>query len=151
MNAKQIAYRTAAVQGASGLGLLIALYDRLISDLQGAADAQRSRDIQRRGREVNHALLVLGFMENWIERESGGELAQHLLTFYSRLRHSLITAQATQSADILHKLMEELVDLRQIWRDVELRSATPDAAARSMPEIRVDSSHELTAACTWSA
>lgn len=125
MNSTQLTYRQAALQGASGFGFLIALYDTLIADLRRAAEAQLAGDIERRGNQVNHALLVLGYLQNWIHPEAEGELANQLLAFYSRLRSSLIVAQARQSAEMLQQHIPELLHLRRIWQDLELGTANP--------------------------
>ena len=77
-----------------GCGLLIALYDTLVGNLRRAAEAQRSNDIEKRCQEINHALLVIGYLEDWIDRESEGELAQKLVAFYATMRKKLIEAQA---------------------------------------------------------
>src|SRR5271167_4346826 len=99
MNPTELAYRRTAVEGASGFGLLIALYDTLVGNLRRAIDAQRGNNIHNRCQELNHALLVIGYLEDWIDRESGGELAQKLVAFYSNLRAKLIEAQARNSSD----------------------------------------------------
>ncbi len=122
MNPTKLAYRQAAVEGASGLGLLIALYDTLISDLRRASDAQRNHNIPCRCNQVNHALLTLGFVENWIDRESEGELSRQLLAFYSTLRSALIAAQAKQSADLLEQHIPQLLKLRTRWQELESQS-----------------------------
>jgi flagellin-specific chaperone FliS len=46
MSPTEMAYRKTAVGGASGFGLLIALYDTLAGDLRRAADAERANDIE---------------------------------------------------------------------------------------------------------
>ncbi len=66
LNNAQLSYRRSAIQGASPIGLVIALYDTLSGDLRRAAAAIRSRDIQKRCTEVNHALLVLGPFDVWM-------------------------------------------------------------------------------------
>jgi flagellar protein FliS len=105
MNPTELAYRKTAVEGASGFGLLIALYDTLAGDLRRAADAQRKDDIDRRCKEINHALLVIAYLDDWIDREGGGELAQKLIVFYTTMRKRLIEAQAKQSPEMLEEQM----------------------------------------------
>ena len=56
MNRTDLAYRKTAVEGASGFGLLIALYDTLAGNLRRAAAAQRRNDLEDRCHEVKHAL-----------------------------------------------------------------------------------------------
>jgi len=114
-----MAYRKTAVSGASGFGLLIALYDTLAGDLRRAAEAERANDIEKRCREVNHALLVIAHLEDRIDRGPGGEMAQNMKAFYTLLRRKMIEAQAKRSATILEEQMKEVLDLRAIWQAME--------------------------------
>jgi flagellar protein FliS len=124
MNPTELAYRRTAVEGSNGFGLLIALYDTLAGNLRRAADAQRSNDIQKRCQEVNHALLVIGYLEDWIDREGGGELALNLIGFYATLRTKLIQAQARESAEILEQEMAAILAIRGTWQDLEFRASS---------------------------
>ena len=124
MNPTEMTYRKTAVEGASGFGLLIALYDTLAGNLRRASDAQRNSDIERRCQELNHALLVIGYLEDWIDRKEGGELAQRLVAFYANLRAKLIEAQAKQSAEILEQEMAVILAIRGTWQDLEARAAS---------------------------
>jgi flagellar secretion chaperone FliS len=124
MTSSELAYRRTAVEGASGFGLLIALYDTLAGNLRRAADAQRNNDIASRCNEVNHALLVLGYLENWIDREDGGDLSQKLIAFYANLRRVLVEAQVKQSPDLLEAQMALIVKIRGTWQDLESRAIT---------------------------
>jgi flagellar protein FliS len=124
MNPTEMAYRKTAVAGASGFGLLIALYDTLAGNLRRAADAERANDIEKRCREVNHALLVVAHLEDGIERGSGGELARQLVAFYSSLRRKMIEAQAKRSPEILEQQMAQVLKIREVWQGLELRSSS---------------------------
>jgi flagellar protein FliS len=123
MNPTELAYRKTAVEGASGFGLLIALYDTLAGDLRRAADAQRKDDIERRCKEINHALLVIAYLDDWIDREGGGELAQKLVAFYTTMRKKLIEAQAQQSPEMLEEQMDLVLAIRGTWQDLEDRAS----------------------------
>jgi len=103
----------------SGLGLLIALYDTLANDLRRAADAERGGDLPKRGREINHALLVIGHLEAWLNQGSGGELAQQLKGFYARLRQNLIQAQVKRSAEALEVEMANVLKIREFWQKAD--------------------------------
>src|SRR5579863_134401 len=105
MSPTEMAYRKTALGGSSGFGLLIALFDTLAGDLRRAAEAERSNDIEKRCNEINHALRVIAYLEDGIERGSGGELAQQLAGFYASLRRKMIEAQARRSASILDEQM----------------------------------------------
>jgi flagellar protein FliS len=123
MNATEQAYRRTAAEGASGFGLLIALYDTLAGDLRRAAQAQRRNDIEARCKEINHALLVIAYLDDWIDRKDGGGLAQKLVEFYATMRARLIEAQARNSPEILEQQMDLVLSIRGTWHDLELRAA----------------------------
>jgi len=155
MSPMEMAYRKTAVGGASGFGLLIALYDTLAGDLRRAADADRANDIQMRCKQINHALLVIGHLEDSIERGCGGELAKQLAAFYSSMRRKMILAMANRAPEILEEEMAEVLKLRAIWQAYELRGTSP---IPEMPVWAHNSSfsggssvqHERTAS-SWSA
>jgi flagellar protein FliS len=154
MNPMELAYRKTAVEGASGFGLLIALYDTLAGNLRRALDAQRSNDIQKRCQEINHALLVIGYLEDWIDREDGGELAQQLIVFYSTMRAKLVEAQARQSTEMLEEQMAKVVSIRGTWQDLELRaSSTLGVPPSSEPQKYPSASESLDerSVSSWSA
>jgi flagellar protein FliS len=117
-----LAYRRTAAEAASGMGLLIALFDTLAGDLRRAAEAQRENDIERRSREAGHALRVLGFLENRVASATDGELARELIAFYSSLRRKLIEASARKSAGMLEQMMADVLKLREQWQQIEQRN-----------------------------
>jgi flagellar protein FliS len=134
MSPTEIAYRKTALSGASGFGLLIALYDTLAGDLRRAAEAERANDIEKRCREANHALLVIAHLEDLIDRGPGGELAKNMKAFYASLRRKMVQAQAKRSATMLEEQMKEVLDLRAIWQAMEQpRMSTASAGLSSMP------------------
>jgi flagellar secretion chaperone FliS len=131
MQSTELLYRRSAAQGASGFGWLIALYDTLAGDLRRAANAERNSNLETRCRELNHALVVIGYLEDCIERASGGELAQELIGFYSSLRRKVIEAQVKRSPEMLEEQMERVLHLRESWQTMELivhNPAAPDLA-----------------------
>lgn len=134
MSPTELAYRKTALGGASGFGLLIALYDTLAGDLRRAAEAERRNEIERRCQELNHALLVIAHLEDWLARGSGGELAQELSFFYGSLRRNIICAQAKRSPEILERQMELVLNFRRLWQGLEQRGSGSAAAARTWAE-----------------
>jgi len=128
MLAAELAYRKTAAESASGLTLLLSLYDTLAGDIRRAAAAQRRNDIGARCREVNHAFMVIAFLEDRMSRGNNGNLAQRLARFYSGLRRQLIKAQARQSAEMLEELMDSVLEIRKVWQQVELRPLPGEGA-----------------------
>jgi flagellin-specific chaperone FliS len=124
MNRMDLVYRQTAAVGASGLSLLLPLFDRLANDLRRGAEAQRGGDLEARSRELNHGLAVIGFLENWVDRESG-DLARQMSDFYTSLRAAIVQAQAQQSPEILELWMGATLNLREVFQSVDLNIGAP--------------------------
>jgi flagellar protein FliS len=124
MNATEQIYRKTAAEGASGFGLLIALYDTLAGDLRRAAEAERNNNLEKRAAEVKHALLVIGYLEDWIDHGSGGELAHKLVAFYRTMRKKMLEAQVRRVPEIFEEQMALVLAIRGTWQDLELRAAS---------------------------
>jgi flagellin-specific chaperone FliS len=148
MTPAELYYRkTAAASSSGGLGVLIGLYDTLAGDLRRMAEAERGDDLVRRCREANHALLVIGCLEDRVTKGSSGELADQLTAFYGSLRRNLVLAQAKRSPEMIEEQMAQVLKLREAWQAIELRAPAPApesataaqkfaAAAPEQPEPR---------------
>jgi flagellar protein FliS len=122
MSPVELTYRkTAAASGASGMGLLIALYDTIAGSLRRAAEAERSNELEKRCQEVNHALMVVGYLEDRLTQGEGGTLSQQLAWFYASLRRKLVAAQAKRSAELLEEQMARVLEIRAQWQALEFR------------------------------
>jgi flagellar protein FliS len=124
MTSSDLTYRKTAIEGETGLGLLIALFDTLAGDLRRAAQAERHGDIGRRCRETNHALLLIAHLEECVSQSEGGELSRKLAAFYSGLKRQIINAQAKRSAVLLEDLMNDVLAVRAHWHQANA-AATP--------------------------
>ena len=102
-------------------------------------------------------MLVVGYLEDWIDREDGGELAQKLIAFYSTMRNKLIEAQAMQSCEILEQQMALVLSIRGTWQDLELRAAStleppsPSPSPQTPKYPGTVSPHENQKVSSWSA
>jgi flagellar secretion chaperone FliS len=135
MSSMELAYRKTVTAGTSGFGLMIALYDTLAGDLRRAAEAERSNDIEKRCREVNHALQVIGFLEDRVRRGGGGELAEQLTWIYRSLRRKLVEAQAKRSAELIERQMALVLEVRGQWQAIEFR-CEPSGPEEILPPER---------------
>ena len=116
----ELSYRRSAIEGASTIGLMIALFDTLVGDLRRAAFALRKSDIETRCRELNHATLVLGQLNEWVDLENGGESAHTLNRFYAYLRAKMMEAAVTQSATLLETQIEMILHVRSAWQKLDV-------------------------------
>src|SRR5579871_5998965 len=121
-----LSYRETAVAGASPVRLVILLYEQLLEDLRLALAAQAQRDIERRTREINHAIVVIGHLQATLDQEQGGKVARNLEQFYEQLRCGLVEAQCKQSAQLLEQQISYVMVVYEAWRAVE-RATTTEA------------------------
>lgn len=134
MTPTELYYRKSAADSGGGLGLLIGLYDTLAGDLRRMAEAERGSDLVRRCREANHALLVIGCLEDCATKGNSGELVDQLTAFYSSLRNNIVVAQAKRSPEMIEEQMVQVLKIREAWQAIELRqpalAENPSSAAQ---------------------
>ena len=147
----ELSYRKSAIEGASSIGLIIALFDTLAGNLRRAAAAIRKNDIEKRCKELDHASLVLGQLESWVDSEKGGESAQSLIQFYGYVRAQMMEASVSQSAVVLDAQIEMILHVRSAWQKLDnglqVQPGTPPVAlagqttpAAPMSELKVEGS-----------
>ncbi len=130
-----LAYRRAAAQQASIVGLVIALYDTLTGNLQRAAEAMHRGDLEQRGDQLKHGFAVLTQLVSLIDAERGGQTALHLRRFYGHIRQEMLRAQFAQDPAILDSAQVLLLDVRGAWQEVDLRSGHfSDRSLATSPE-----------------
>ena len=138
MKQTELAYRKVAAEGANLVGLIVALYDTLAGDLRRASDAISRGDIEGRCKESNHAILVLGHLESWID--SGDQaLAAALSQFYTHLRGEILRAQSERSGARLEVLIPLILDTRAAWQQRSSMAApsTPVTQLAGVPGSEV--------------
>lgn len=140
MTQSAYAYRRAAVEGASTIGLMIALFDALARDLGRACAAMRENDIETRCRELNHAALVVSQLESWLDLKTGGDSARKLSRFYAHLRAKMLEAAATKSASLLEMQINTILNIRAAWQQLD---ASPSQVSGGVEESQ-------SAADSWS-
>jgi flagellin-specific chaperone FliS len=155
----RLTYRESAVAGASPVRQVILLYEQAIEDLRralaacsasqatgqlaGQAASQSTlqisaRQIEDRTRHINHANLILGYLQSSLDHERGGTVAVHLDRFYNQVRAGLVEAQYRQSPDAIERQISLLVEVHEAWCEVE-RSEVERCEASSASALRQES------------
>jgi flagellar secretion chaperone FliS len=128
----QRSYQMSAIQGASSIGLMIVLFDTLMGDLRRAAASIRKNDIETRCRDLNHASVVLGQLESWLDPDKGGESAQTLTRFYAYLRAKMMEAAVRNSAEMLETQIDMILHVRSAWQNLD--TGPPEAISETKVE-----------------
>ena len=120
-----LTYRRAVTEQASPVGLVIALYDTLVADLQRAAAAMRHTKlgaIAERSNHLKHALQVLGQLNALLDAANGGACAQNLAHFYEHLRQRILLAQFQKSTSVLEAEVRNILEVRAAWQQLDSRA-----------------------------
>jgi flagellar secretion chaperone FliS len=117
------AYREGTARGASGVRLVIFLYEQAIQDLRQALHAMKEGNVEVRTRHLNHALSVIGHLQGTLDRERGGKVGRDLDRFYNTVRSCLMEAQARVSQEVLNEQIACLLSVREAW--IEVENTTP--------------------------
>jgi flagellar protein FliS len=145
MTNPRLAYREAEVRGASPIRLVILLYGQLIQDLTRAAQAIEQNNIELRTTCLNHAILVVGYLQSPLDFDQGGKVARDLNHFYNTLRQNLVQVQFFPSQAGIRRQITDVLALREAWLEVEraekasIRPATASATTETVPSASIAS------------
>ncbi len=120
-------YRESAVRGASPLGLIVILYDEIVRSVRKALQAFERGEIETRGRELTHAVEVIGYLQSILDFEKGGQVARNLSDFYNFMRGKLLQIHITPSREGLEELAREFAKVGAAWQQAERLLAQPAA------------------------
>ena len=135
MNARtDLDYRRATAEGASTIGLIVALYDTLARDLQKVAAAIDKTDIELRCKHTHHALLVLGHLESWVDPAAQDALSHSLREFYRYIRSQTLLVQTSGNGMAATETAMLILETRATWQGQEQRLASRQASIREESE-----------------
>jgi flagellar protein FliS len=122
-----LVYRKAALEHASTVGLVIALYDTLLGNLSRAATAIERGDIENRCAELLHGFKILQQLDCMLDMQKGGVAALNLRRLYALVRKQMMLSQFKLSPSALREQIRLLIDVREAWQQVDARGAQPAA------------------------
>lgn len=126
-------YQEQALSGATGVELVIALYDGAIRFLHRAMQSVEEDDVHGRRVAVNRALEILMYLQARLRPDVGGKPAQALGDFYAAMFQMTLEASHHASAESFLEVILCLRNVRDAWQVV----ARDPAANRVLPrELR---------------
>jgi len=131
-----LSYSEAAVQGATPIGEVIALFDTILRDFGWALMALAAGEIENRINRLNHALAVIGYLDGVLDFERGGESATKFHSFYQVTRGLIVQVNAKPTPEGLEQLIELYAEVRQAWYAVEKQSMLDQPGAADISDVR---------------
>ncbi len=153
-------YQEHALDGASAVDLVVALYDGIIRFLYAAGDAVDRADTVGRRIAVKRALDIIIHLQARLRMDVGGKPAEALSEFYATVFAEIMQASASASRQKFEHAIECVRNVRDAWRQVALdRDVNPapeqvsgGSLARSRSAFRGgDYEMESVVGLTWNA
>jgi flagellar protein FliS len=111
-------YQQHALEGASAVDLVVALYDGMIRFLYAAADAvDRGNETERRI-AVKRAMDIIIHLQARLRMDVGGKPAEALSEFYASIFAQILQASQSASRSKFLHTIECIRNVRDAWRQV---------------------------------
>jgi len=122
-------YREHALEGASAVDLVVALYDGIIRFLYAAIAAVERGDADGRRAAVKRAMDIIIHLQARLRMDVGGRPAQSLSEFYAAIFAQILQASQTASRAKFDHAIDCVRNVRDAWREVARdANANPSSA-----------------------
>jgi flagellar protein FliS len=122
-------YQEQALAGATGVDLIVALYDGWIRFLNRAVLAVEADDVLERRYAIKRSLDILMYLEARLRPDIGGSPAVALSDFYAAMFNMTLEASAAASTEDLLKVIDCVRNVKDAWvvvaRDPEANRVLP--------------------------
>lgn len=152
-------YREHALEGASAVDLVVALYDGILRFLYAAGAAAECGDEAGRRIAVKRALDIIIHLQVRLRMDVGGRPAQALNEFYASIFAQILQASQSASRQKFEHAIGCVRTVRDAWRTVAKDStvelALPGVADLPVPQRPVDKGSDVcrdaAAGSSWTA
>ena len=109
-------YREHALEGASAIDLVVALYDGIIRFLHAAGEAAERGDAIERRIAVKRALDIIIHLQARLRMDVGGHPAQVLSEFYASVFAQILQASQSASRQKFEHAINCVRNVRDAWK-----------------------------------
>ena len=113
-----VSYREHALDGASPVDLVVALYDGIIRFLYAAIAAVERGDVPGRRAAVKRALAIFIHLQARLRMDIGGRPAKVLSEFYASMFALILQASQSASSKRFEEVIASVRSVRDAWRQV---------------------------------
>jgi flagellar protein FliS len=131
-------YQEHALDGASAVDLVVALYDGIVRFLHAASAAAERGDAVGRRIAVKRALDIIIHLQARLRMDVGGRPAQALSEFYSTIFAQVLQASQSASTQKFEHALDCVKNVRDAWRQVAI---DPDVNPAPLQVAGISSGH----------
>ena len=125
-------YQEHALESASAVELVVALYDGMIRFLHGATAAVERGDTEGRRMAVKRALDIIIHLQARLRMDVGGRPAQALSEFYASIFAQILQASQSASRQKFEHAIECVSNVRDAWKQVARDPEANPTATRTL-------------------
>jgi flagellar protein FliS len=111
-------YKTVGAESASPHKLIQMLFDTYLVRVDQATLAIENQDMNAKGTAISKALAIMGGLEEGLDLEKGGELAENLQSLYRYVRQRLLVATDKNDAEALKEARELIFQIKDAWDQI---------------------------------
>ena len=116
-------YSTRALDGASPVELVIALYDGMIRFMHSAAEAADRGNVKARRVAVKRALDIIIHLQSRLRMDVGERPAEALSEFYASVFAQILEASHFSSRRRFERAIDCVRNVREAWKRIALESS----------------------------
>jgi len=136
-------YREHALEGASAVELVVALYDGILRFLYAAGEAVERGDAVGRRVAVKRALDIIIHLQARLRMDVGGQPALVFSEFYASIFAQILQASQSASRSKFDHVIDCVRNVRDAWRQVARNpgAATAPALVSTQASMRQTENH----------
>jgi flagellar protein FliS len=121
------AYRRVESESRSPLELVVMLYDGALRFLGEASAAAARGDLRARAAAISRVLAIVAELQNTLDLEKGGAVADQLDDLYTYITSRLIDVALKQDVTAIDEARKLLTPIRDAWSQLATAPSLPQA------------------------
>jgi len=108
-------YQRTNITTASKVGLVVLCYEKAIQSLKLAKMSYEQKDFEAKANALQKAMQIINELQNALDKEKGGAIAENLDNIYSYLTKRLLEGDLTKDLTVFDEAVHILSELKEAW------------------------------------
>ena len=128
-------YQHTQVTTASGVQLIVLLYDAAVQSLQLARESMLNNNHPDKARFLGRAVAIVGELSNVLDLERGGEIARSLQRLYDYMLAEFLQANLRHDVRRLDGPIKCLTTIREAWKQVAQQAVVSHVRPETQAQV----------------